>query len=114
MTGKQRESRAVLPLIAIGAGLLLLLTSVLWISQTNGGTTAGFPDPTPRTDQIPRVTLAEAKAAFDDGSAIFVDVRSSQDFSTGHITGAVSIPENELPARFERLNRDDWIIPYCT
>lgn len=98
----------------MAAGLLLLLASVLWISQTNGAATTDLPDPTPRTDQIPRVTLAEAKAAFDDGSAVFVDVRSAQDFSAGHITGAISIPENELPTRLERLNRDNWIIPYCT
>lgn len=114
MAGKQRKSKSVLPLIAMVAGLLLLAAGVLLILRTDSATVALIPDPTPRTDQIPRVTLAEAKAALDDASAVFVDVRSAQNYSAGHIPGAVSIPENELPARFEQLNRSDWIIPYCT
>ncbi len=64
--------------------------------------------------EVPRVALADAKTAFDDGNAVFVDVRSASDYASEHISGALSIPETEMPARLTELNPQDWIITYCT
>ncbi len=36
--------------------------------------------------------LDQAKAAFDSGAAIIVDVRSPQAYEASHIKGAISIP----------------------
>ena len=67
-------------------------------------------------DEVPRVTVEEAKAAFDKGKAIIVDVRSAEAYAEGHAVGAVSIPLAEFENNIESLsvNKDQWIITYCT
>ena len=49
---------------------------------------------------IPRISVAEAKAKFDAGAAIFVDVRSLEEYQARHIPGAVAMPIEEIPVRF--------------
>ena len=64
--------------------------------------------------EVQRVTLEESKAAFDNNSAVFVDVRSEASYATGHIPGALSIPLTVLEARINELDTNQWIITYCT
>jgi len=66
--------------------------------------------------EVPRVTLEDAKVAFDNGTAIFVDVRSKDSFKAGHITGALLIQLGEFETRLEKIKlpKDQWIITYCT
>jgi predicted sulfurtransferase len=65
---------------------------------------------------VPRISAVDAKAAFDSGEAIIVDVRSVEAFTIEHIAGAISIPltnfEND-PANLS-LDKHQWIITYCT
>jgi 3-mercaptopyruvate sulfurtransferase SseA len=65
---------------------------------------------------VPRISAVDAKAAFDSGEAIIVDVRSVEAFAIEHIAGAISIPltnfEND-PASLS-LDKNQWIITYCT
>jgi rhodanese-related sulfurtransferase len=61
-----------------------------------------------------RLDIAEAKAAFDQDKAIFVDVRDTNAYASDHIPGALSIPEDELPDRLGELDPNAWIITYCT
>lgn len=71
----------------------------------------------PQTEaQVPRVTVEEAKAALDSGEAIIVDVRSPDAFASGHIPGAISIPLGEFESNIANvpLDKDQWIITYCT
>jgi rhodanese-related sulfurtransferase len=71
--------------------------------------------PTPASvSQVPRVSLEDAKAAFDVKAAVFLDVRDSSSYASGHIPGAVLIPISDLPTRMGELDRKSWIIPYCT
>ncbi len=66
--------------------------------------------------QVPRITAEDAKAAFDSGEAIIVDVRSAEAYASGHAEGAINI----LLGVFETdianipLEKDQWIITYCT
>ncbi len=68
----------------------------------------------PGEAQVERLTLADAKAAFDGNQAVFLDVRGQADYQAGHIPGAVSISINDLSARLGELDKNDWIITYCT
>jgi rhodanese-related sulfurtransferase len=65
---------------------------------------------------VPRVSVEEAKAAFDSGSAVLVDVRHPNDYESSHIAGAISIPllqiERDLASL--TLNKEQRIITYCT
>jgi rhodanese-related sulfurtransferase len=63
---------------------------------------------------IPRVSLADARAALESGSAVFLDVRDVDSYAQGHIQGAISMPLDELPERMNELDPSAWIITYCT
>ncbi len=71
----------------------------------------------PQTEaEVPRVTVEEAKAALDSGEAIIVDVRAPEFFADGHAAGAISIPLGLIesnPSGLD-LDKDQWIITYCT
>jgi hypothetical protein len=64
--------------------------------------------------EIQRVPLIEAKSAFDSRAALFLDVRSSSQFSAGHIPEALSIPLISLEDALADLDPSQWIITYCT
>ena len=84
-----------------------------------------YPNQTPTQEQadlplteadVPRITVEEAKAAVDGGKAIIVDVRNAESFAENHIAGAISIPLTNIennPAD-SSLDKDQWIITYCT
>ncbi len=65
---------------------------------------------------VPRVTVEDAKAALDSGEVIIVDVRSAQAYAEGHIAGAISILLGEFETNIASvpLDKDQWIITYCT
>lgn len=65
---------------------------------------------------VPRISAADAKAAFDRGEAVIVDVRSVDYFAAGHIAGAISIPLGKFETSIDSLSfeKDQWIITYCT
>ncbi len=50
-----------------------------------------------------------------DGSALFLDVRSTDEFASGHVPGALNISVDELKDRLGELesSRDAEIIVYC-
>jgi 3-mercaptopyruvate sulfurtransferase SseA len=77
----------------------------------------GQDDDLPRTEaEVPRVTVNEAKAAYDSGAAIIVDVRAPEFYTDSHAAGAISIPLGliESDAASLDLDKDKWIITYCT
>ncbi|MCL4561264.1 MAG: rhodanese-like domain-containing protein [Chloroflexi bacterium] len=112
--------RLILPLLMIGIGVgLILVVAVYWFTRDRQPTTTDFPNvPTASEEQtypeIPRVSLTDAKQAYDQHTAVFVDVRDAQSYASAHIPGALSIPLSELTNRLSELNKSDWIIPYCT
>jgi len=68
--------------------------------------------PLTNKSQVQRIGVQEAKTAYDNGSAVFLEVRSAEAYTELHITGAVNIPLGELEARMGELDSDDWIITY--
>jgi 3-mercaptopyruvate sulfurtransferase SseA len=67
-------------------------------------------------DEVPRVSVEDAKLALDSGEAVIVDVRSSEAYAEVHIAGAVLIPLGEFDGNIANvpLDKDQWIITYCT
>ncbi len=68
-------------------------------------------------DEVPRVSVEDAKLALDSGEAVIVDVRSSEAaYAEVHIVGAVLIPLGEFEGNIANvpLDKDQWIITYCT
>ena len=112
---RQRQRRNdLLPLLLIGAGVLLVIAVLVWQATRSTQTAAPNTNPNDPTAGVERVTLADAKAALDSGEAIFLDVRDSQSYELGHIPGAVNIPLALLQNRANELDPNKWIITYCT
>jgi len=65
---------------------------------------------------VPRVSVEEAKAAFESGAAVMVDVRSKQAYEASHIPGAINIQLGEFETNVSgiALDKNQWIITYCT
>lgn len=113
---KQNTRKSPVLLIALGV-VLLLVATVVFALQSGAKPTPAAVVPTPDETAIAaieRVPLEEAKAAFDQGSAVFIDVRGTGGYQVGHVPGAVLIPLNEMESRLGELDPNDWIITYCT
>ena len=102
-----------LPWILIGGSMLLVLAELAWVMLHKPAAPVTTPTPA-SVSQVQRVSLVDAKAAFDAKKATFLDVRASSSYAVGHIPGALSIPLADLPTRQGELDPKSWIIPYCT
>jgi predicted sulfurtransferase len=65
-------------------------------------------------DNAPRIALADAKRAFDEGGVVFIDTRPEVAFQQEHVKGAINIPAESFPARFAEVPKDKKIIAYCS
>jgi hypothetical protein len=66
--------------------------------------------------QVPRVPVDQAKAAFERGDAIIVDVRGADAYAREHIVGALEVSLSAIqtdPTNLP-LDKHKWIITYCT
>jgi len=120
----QRRSRAWVYLL-LGTVSLVAVVAVVYVAsswsatppsaapvstapQGEPGDPAGeIPHP-----EVPRIRLAEAKAVYDSGTALFVDTRSQEAYESAHISTAISLPLADLEARYGELPQDAEIITY--
>ena len=63
--------------------------------------------------QFARISIAEAMKLYKSGQAVFVDVRSNEQYTIGHIKGALSIPGSQLIRRFSEVPPRKTVITYC-
>src|SRR5947209_17690916 len=82
---------AVSSLAFVGFGVRALASA-----QTQGETPA---------DGARRISPADARAAFDSGKAVIVDVRPLEAYRGGHVTGPPSLPLTECAPRLNELPR---------
>ena len=60
------------------------------------------------------ISSQEALALQESGEGLlFVDVRTPEEFGSGHVPGAVNIPIKQLPSRLAELGKDDRLVVYC-
>ena len=61
------------------------------------------------------ITIQELKNKQNKG-ALVIDVRSSQEYNEGHISGAINIPEYEINSEINKILKDKEreIVLYCT
>ena len=118
----RKQTRSAWPVIMMGVGLAFIFGAILWYvfaqnqQQQLADNPSGVVQETSRIPypDVPRISLGDAKAAYDTGQAIFVDVREEQFYAQEHIAGALSIPEETLPDRMNDFEKSSWIITYCT
>ncbi len=96
-------------LLLAAAGLLLVAGAAILALQDRPA------PPIPVTvDEIPRVSLEDARGAFDTGQAVIIDVRDPNAYAAGHIPGALSIPLADIDSNPPQVDPSTWIITYCT
>jgi hypothetical protein len=105
------------PILLIGLGAVLVVVVLIYFALS--GTSAPANTPTASQPGIPypeinRVPLLDAKKAYDNQSALFLDVRSESSYETSHIQGAKNIPADKLEESLNQLDPNQWIITYCT
>ena len=95
--------------------LTLSCNALVPLPDSNGQPSSSVDLPLTESD-VPRVSVEDAKAAFDSGEAIIVDVRSQAAYEASHVAGALSIPLNEFEMNSASVDlpKDQWIITYCT
>lgn len=118
---KKKSQNNLYPWLLMGTGSLLILAAVIWLTwnilpastpaEQPGDQVSSIETPYP---QVERISLQDAKSAYDAGTAIFVDVRDEGSYRAAHIPGASNIPFNQLQDRLDELDPDQWIITYCT
>jgi hypothetical protein len=106
------------------SGLIVIGASLILAPLLSPASPPAIPTPSPAAltvDQsrlpypaVPRVTAGEARAAHELQQAVFVDVRTAEEYAQSHVPGALSIPFSKFDSRLNELNKDRWIITYCT
>ena len=64
-------------------------------------------------DEVEEIGREELVGRLRRGDAVLVDVRPADEFDSGHIEGARSIPLDELERRMDELPRDPEVVAYC-
>ena len=84
--------------------IVLLASAVAWAAPAPGG-----------NPEVPEkyISVDEAKALLDRPQRItFIDVREKAQYDDLHITGAINIPLNVLPARLAEISRAESLVLY--
>jgi len=98
-------------LIGISTALAVVIIGIVYLSLT---TDPNSVIPVNDGYDLYRVSLHNAKDAFDDNEVLFVDVRSEEEFIDSHIPGAVVIPLNEITGNEPAVDKGALIYTYCT
>ncbi len=65
-------------------------------------------------DEAPRISLEDAKKAFDKGEVVFIDTRSALSYQNEHIEGAVNLPAGDFEKEYNKIPKGKKIIAYCS
>lgn len=64
-------------------------------------------------DDVEEVPREELLRRAGTGAVVVLDVRPAEEYASGHIPGAVSIPVDEIAARLAELPTDAEVVAYC-
>jgi hypothetical protein len=116
--------RYYLSLIAIALIGISILTACQNVDTPTMETAKTAATETPKTEstakpedplaKVPRISLADAKKAFDEGKVVFVDTRAEVQYREEHVKGSINIPAEAFEMRFGEVPKDKKIITYCS
>lgn len=94
--------------------VVTLIDSLRTIAERNHAATAKAIDHYFHArDNLEPVSQRELLRRQREGTAMVIDVRPPEEFSAGHVDGAVNIPLKELERRLADLPRRREIVAYC-
>lgn len=75
--------------------------------------TASFSEESDST-QAPSISPAELQAQREAGVApVVIDVRTSEEYDSGHVPGAVNIPFDQITERIDQVDAPHGVALYC-
>ena len=118
-SGKSKGKKpGYLTIFSIGIVLIVVLVAISQMIDQSAPVeplSLGAADRTVLSDlDVPRAKLRDAKAAYDTGNAVFIDVRSRESYLASRIPGALSIEIPEIEEETAALDREGLYITYCT
>jgi rhodanese-related sulfurtransferase/DNA-binding transcriptional ArsR family regulator len=66
-----------------------------------------------KLDSLEPVTRRELVRRMRKGGIVVVDVRPEDEFSLGHVPGAINVPLRQLESALSKLRRSQEIVAYC-
>lgn len=108
---RKKSSSSNGPLYLIILGIVVIIGLVLW--QGLSRSVANNPG-TIQNSAVERTSLAQAKQAYDNRSAVFLDVRDVEFYNESHVTGSINLPYGDVETSYRQLDSGKWIITYCT
>jgi phage shock protein E len=97
-----------------GFGVLMAAALLVGCGGTGGDAArAGEASRAPAVEQAP--AGQPGAPAQPSGEIVYVDVRTTGEYSQGHVSGALNIPVEEMDRRWQELEpyRDRQIVLYC-
>lgn len=94
---------------------IFLLPLMLVLLASCGQTNEKVQEDTKMSDYV-TITADEAKEIMDNESGyVILDVRTEEEFSEGHIPGAILIPDYEIESKATKTlkDKDQLILVYC-
>ncbi|MBE2271938.1 MAG: rhodanese-like domain-containing protein [Anaerolinea sp.] len=62
---------------------------------------------------VQNITPQQYQADFTSREHLLIDVRTREEFASGHIAGAVNIPVEEIGSRLSEIPADETVVLYC-
>lgn len=62
---------------------------------------------------IPTLSLADVLSQLGSGRVMVVDVRTPEEWQTGHVPGSLNLPLGQLEQRLQEIPRDSVVIVHC-
>lgn len=66
-----------------------------------------------RPEGMDWVSIRDLLSRMDDGTLVLLDVRSDDEFTQGHLPGAINIPIEQLEQRINELSLNADVVAYC-
>ena len=64
-------------------------------------------------DEVQEIGIEDARARIESREAAVLDVREPEEYSAGHLPGAISIPQAELATRLDEIPKDRDLVVAC-
>lgn len=98
-----KAAASLVPILVLAAGAIGMILIML----------ATGPTQVPNGATLELVSPAAYQADFEPGEHILLDVRTPEEFASGHIEGAINIPVEELAQRVAEVPTGQPVVVYC-
>lgn len=109
----QKPANRINPLILVGVVAALAVVIIGAVLLSNPTATPAAADVAAPASQLIRPVAYTEQFSAPGEDHLLIDVRTPQEFASGHIQGAINIPVEEIGQRLSEVPQDKPIVLYC-